>query len=203
MIFNPRVHHRRSIRLPEWNYAWAGAYFITMCTKGRECALGTIVDGTMILDEPGKIVNESWQWLEVQYPHVSLDDFTIMPDHLHGIIIINESRRGGSRSAPEMGGSAASIEKGGSAASIEMGGSRTAPTEKRRVKPLGRLIGAFKTVSTKRINEIRGTPGAIFWQRNYFEHIIRTDDDLNRIRAYIAHNVEQWALNEAKTAGHS
>ncbi len=74
------------------------------------------------------------------------------------------------------------------------GGSRTAPTGNR--KPLGRLIGAFKTISTKRVNEIYGIPGTKLWQRNYWEHIIRNESECNRIREYIRNNPTQWELDE-------
>ncbi|MCD4652748.1 transposase, partial [bacterium] len=108
----------------------------------------------------GEIINNTWKWLRKQYEYVDLDQFIIMPNHIHGIICIRR------------------------------GGSRTAPTRKR--KPLGRLIGAFKTVSTKQINLIRQTSGNQFWQRNYYEHIIRDEDDLARIREYIINNPAQW-----------
>lgn len=84
---------------------------------------------------------------------VELDQWVIMPNHMHGIVVITDDRRGGSP---------------------------TDPTTKR--KPVGRLVGAFKTVSTKQINELRGTPGAVVWQRNYYENIINNDESLNRIR---------------------
>ena len=100
----------------------------------------------------------------------------IMPNHLHGIIVIADVVKGGSRPG------FAALCPG-----------TTAPTEKR--KPIGRLVGAFKTVSTKRINHPRNTPGLKIWQRNYYEHIIRNDDELNRIREYIANNPAQWEMD--------
>jgi len=92
----------------------------------------------------------------------------VMPNHLHGIIVIMEDQC--------------------------RGGSRTAPTEIKR-KPLGQLIGAFKTVSTKRINEMRGTPTAFVWQRNYYEHIVRDEETFNLIRQYVADNPLNWTLD--------
>jgi len=77
---------------------------------------------------------------------------------------------------------------------VRRGGSRTAPTKKR--KPLGRLIGAFKTVSTKQINAIQDTPGTRLWQRNYYEHIIRNDHDLDRVREYVINNPKNWENDE-------
>ncbi|MBC7263734.1 MAG: transposase [Chloroflexi bacterium] len=164
MPYDPQKHHRRSIRLRDYDYSQAGAYFVTLCTRNRECLFGDVVDGEMRLNEFGAAVEESWKWLAEQYEYVALDEWVIMPNHVHGIIwIVDDPGRGSSR---------------------------TAPTMKR--KPLGRLIGAFKTVSTKRINEMNGTPGAPVWQRNYYEHVIRSEAELNRIRRYIAANPWQW-----------
>jgi REP element-mobilizing transposase RayT len=122
----------------------------------------------MILNDMGDVVLDVWQWLAKQYNYVSLDANVIMPNHFHGVIAIKWRR----------------------------GDSRIAPTHKNigvvKRKPLGRLIGAFKTVSTKRINEIRKTPGAIVWQRNYYEHIIRNNASLDRIRKYIISNPSRW-----------
>lgn len=169
MTYNPDIHHRCSIRLKGYDYSQPGAYFVSICTQNRECLFGDMVDGEMVLNDAGRMVSETWEWLATQYDHVELDEWVIMPNHMHGIIVI---------------------------VGIGRGGSRTAPTEKR--KPIGRLIGAFKTVSTKRINEIRKTHGAILWQRNYYEHIIRNENELNRIREYIVNNPMKWELDREK-----
>ena len=150
-----------------YDYAENGAYFVTVCTHRRECLFGEIMDGKMALNEYGEIVSESWKWLGVQYDYIELDAWMIMPNHMHGIIVINHDCRGGSR---------------------------TAPTEK--PKPVGRCIGAFKTVSTKQINQIRNTPGLSVWQRNYWEHIIRNEKSLENIRDYIINNPSKWDEDE-------
>jgi len=178
-VFDPDKHHRRSIRLPGYDYSRSGAYFVTICAQDRACLFGDIADGVMRLNDAGRVVADSWQWLESQYDYVELDEWMVMPNHIHGIIVITDDNdnggcRGGSRTAPT-------------------GDARNA-TPKR--KPIGRLIGAFKTVSTKRINELRGTPGISVWQRNYYEHIIRNNDELNRIRDYIANNPKQWEIDQ-------
>jgi REP element-mobilizing transposase RayT len=176
--YDPLRHHRRSIRLKGYDYAQAGAYFVTLCTQARECLLGEVAGNAMRLNDWGRIVAESWEWLAEQYPYVELDEWVVMPNHMHGIIVlVNDDGgdgplgRGGSRPAP----------------------TRPAPTTKR--KPLGQLIGAFKTVSAKRINLMRGTPGAPVWQRNYYEHIVRDDRALKAIRHYIQNNPLKWALD--------
>jgi len=157
---------RRSIRLKGYDYSQAGAYFVTVCAQDRTRLFGNILDGEMRLNDFGGMVADSWEWLERQYEYVKLDEWMIMPNHIHGIIVISDDGRGGSR---------------------------TAPTGKR--KPIGRLIGAFKTVSTKRINELRGTSGTTVWQRNYFERVIRNDNEMHHLREYIVNNPAQWDLD--------
>ncbi|MEW6595762.1 MAG: transposase [Thermodesulfobacteriota bacterium] len=187
MKYDPVIHHRRSIRLQGYDYSRAGAYFVTICTQERQCLFGKIVDGEMRLNDLGRVVADSWEWLARQYDHAELDEWVIMPNHMHGIIVITDDCRGGScRGRSCRGGSC----KGGSC----KGGSRTAPTMAQR-KPVGRLIGAFKTVSTKRINELRQTPGVKLWQRNYWEHIVRDEPELQRIRQYIHNNPSQWEMD--------
>jgi len=158
--------HRRSIRLKDYDYASPGAYFVTVCTHDRECLFGEIVDSKIVFNDLGRLVVKSWIWLAERYPYVELDEFIIMPNHLHGILVVSDHCRGDSR---------------------------TAPTSKR--KPLGRIIGAFKTVSTKRVNILRRTPGAPLWQRGFYEHVIRDTDNINLIHEYIITNPARWALD--------
>jgi len=133
----------------------------------------------MKLSEMGIIVRQCWDWLSGQYEYVDLDAYIVMPNHTHGILVINNCR-GGSRTAPNN--------------DAREGGSRTAPTTKR--KSVGRLIGAFKTVSSKQINQIRNSPGIPLWQRNYYEHVIRCENELNKIREYIVNNPMSWENDE-------
>jgi putative transposase len=160
--------HRRSIRLSGYDYSQSGAYFITICVLNRQCLLGTIINNQIQLSPYGKIAETSWQWLSQAHDYIESDEWIIMPNHLHGIIFISAGCRGGSR---------------------------TAPTGERKIKPLGRLIGAFKTISTKQINFVRKTSGVPFWQRNFYEHVIRDDHGLNRIREYITTNPLRWDLD--------
>ena len=162
---------RRSIRLRGFDYSQAGVYFVTIVCQGRACLFGKVADGTMRLSNTGRLVTDAWQWLETQYPYVKLDEFVVMPNHLHGLIMItDDSRRGGSRTAP------------------------TGATSKR--KPLGRLIGAFKTVSTKQVNRLHGRSGSPLWQRNYFEHVVRNEESLTKIRQYIRDNPLRWEFDK-------
>ena len=173
-MYNPEKHHRRSIRLKGYDYSQAGTYFVTICVQDKVCLLGKIVDGKMQVNTYGEIVKKNWKWLAEQYPYVILDEWIVMPNHFHGILFID--RRGGSRTAQQEDSSQRSQE----------GAKR---------KPLGRLIGAFKTVSTKQINELRNTPGVRFWQRNYYEHIVRNERELNNIRQYIINNPLHWEFD--------
>ena len=185
MLYDRNKQHRRSIRLPGYDYRSAGAYFVTICVQGGECLLGEAVDGEMRLSEWGQSAAESWTWLGAQYSYVSLDAWVIMPNHLHGIIVVQDD------DAPGVGEG-----RGGG------GGGRARPpppptdaTPAKR-KPLGRLVGAFKTVSTKRINQLRDMPGTQVWQRNYWEHVIRDEESLNRIREYIQNNPARWSEDQ-------
>ncbi len=155
MSFAPNIHHRRSLRLQGYDYTQAGAYFITLCVQHREQLFGAVMDSSMQLSPTGIIVRDTWEWLASHYDYLELDAFVIMPDHLHGILVL-------------------------------------APMTDIKRKSLGGLVGAFKTVSTKHINMMRNTPGTNVWQRNYYEHIIRNENDLHKIRAYIATNPIRW-----------
>lgn len=167
-----------------YDYSQAGAYFVTIVAWQREMLFGEIVDGKMTLNEIGEIVSEKWQWLETQYEYVELGISVVMPNHFHGILVIHDDGRGGSRSAP-VDDRNATIQ----------GDSRIAPTPIKR-KPLGGLIGAFKTVSTKQINLLRDTEGQVVWQRNYYERIIRDEREMDRIHRYIESNPSMWAEDE-------
>ena len=165
--YDPEIHHRRSIRLHGYDYRSDGTYFITLCTVDRSCRFGRVVDGEVVLSEECRIVDATWRWLASNHEYIQLGSYVVMPNHLHGII---------ARVADE-------------------GGSRTAPTSPAH-KPLGRLIGAFKTVSTKRVNELLRTPGDLLWQRNYWEHIVRTDDSMAKIEDYILNNPRTWESDQ-------
>ena len=178
MPYDPAIHHRRSIRLPGYDYSQPGSYYATLCTGGKEPLFGQIVEGEMHRNEWGDCVARCWKWLAQQYPYIDLDEWTVMPNHLHGIIVITGCR-GASRSALA---ERRVIGDGG--------GSRTAPTKR---KTLGRLVGVFKTTSTDDINQLRGTPTRPLWQRDFYDHIIRNEDELNKIREYIRTNPLRWA----------
>jgi REP element-mobilizing transposase RayT len=181
--YNPDIHHRRSIRLKGCDYSRPGAYFITICTQNRECLFGKVAAGKMRLNALGRIVWEEWFRTAEIRPYVRLNEyeFVVMPNHVHGIIWSEDppanyadtvgSRR---RRAPTM------VEQFGKPVRGSI------PT----------IVRAFKSAVTKRINQMRNTPGAPVWQRNYYEHIVRDENELNRIREYINNNPLNWAMDQ-------
>jgi putative transposase len=197
MAYDPNKHHRRSIRLKGHDYSLTGTYFITICTHQREQIFGVIENGVMQLNEFGHIVAKHWQWLSIQYPYVTLGEWVVMPNHMHGILVVTDTGRGGSRTAPTINPNTprASIDPG-TPRSIDHATPSIPLGDEPKRKPLGRLIGAFKTVSTKEINQIRNTPAVPIWQRNYYEHIIRDKKPLDNIRRYIQTNPQSWDADQ-------
>ncbi len=181
MTYDPRKHHRQSIRLKGYDYAQPGAYFVTICTHRREILFGQVVNGDMQLNEYGRIVEWTWYDLPNHVANITLDAFVVMPNHVHGIIIINLP--------------AISVGAGSKPAPLSGAGSEPAPTGPAvGPKPYGlpEIVRQFKTFSARRINARRGTRGVPVWQRNYYEYIIRTPAALDRIRRYIVENPARW-----------
>jgi putative transposase len=162
MNYNPKLHHRRSIRLKGYNYSADGAYFITICTHEREQLFGDILDRTMVLNELGHITQLHWQKLVRHHANLILDRSVVMPNHLHGIMILDSSILQGRDYANEDN------------------------------KSISEIIGSFKTFSAREINKIRKLKGVPVWQRNYYERIIRTETELNYVREYIINNPLNW-----------
>ena len=172
---NIDIHHRRSIRLKFYDYTQAGAYFVTICTHGRECLFGFIENGKMVLNEYGRIVDFTWNDLVNHNSNIGLGEYAIMPNHFHGIIVIN----------PVGAGSKPALVDG---AGLDKAGLEPAPTN----HGLFEIVRQFKTFSARRINELRHSPGVPVWQRNYYEHVIRNEADYNRIAEYVAINPLKW-----------
>jgi len=169
---NPKLR-RRSIRLPEYDYSQEGAYYITICTQGRRCMFGEIRNSKIILSECGRIVDDRWQHMPERYYGVILDEYVIMPNHIHGIIIIGGNVNNGVGAIHEL------------------------PLRiKRRGMILSKIIGYFKMNSAKQINQIGNTTGQTVWQRNYWEHVIRNEKSLHKIRGYIRDNPWHWAVDD-------
>jgi REP element-mobilizing transposase RayT len=182
MTFDPQEHHRRSIRLWGYSYAEAGAYFVTIATQGRECLFAEIVDGEMRLSEIGKVVEECWRAIPRHFPNVTLDAFIVMPNHVHGIIIIDAGR--GEAFASECRATPVNLRENTSPLHLPHGTHRGS---------LGAIVQNFKSISARKINQMAGTVGFRLWQRNYYEHIIRNEKSLEEIRQYIIENPLRWA----------
>ncbi len=182
---NPN-YHRHSIRLPGYDYSQPGAYFITICTHNRQCLFGEIVDGEIMMNEFGELVKTEWQKTGIIRPNIVIDAFVIMPNHLHGILIINDDFCYCRDTLQRVSTIGRKINENNQ---IEQFGKPT----KNSIPTIVRL---FKSTTTKQINQIRQTPGIPVWQRNYYEHIIRDTDDLSRIRHYIADNPKNWNNDE-------
>jgi REP element-mobilizing transposase RayT len=183
--YNPHIHHRRSIRLTGYDYTQAGAYFITICTHKRDFLFGEIVDGAMYLNELGNIAADCWYSLRRHFPHISLAEWVIMPNHMHGIVIIG---RGEAFAKDILVAAGISVND--------------PPLRPNGTKPgsVGAIVQNYKSITTRKINKQRSTAGVSVWQRNYWEHIIRNEQAYQRIANYIINNPGQWHNDSLRTS---
>ena len=176
MKFNPEIHRRRSIRLQGYDYAQAGAYFVTLCTQNRECLFGDVAGEKMLLNDAGRMIEEWYSELENKFHDVQCDEFICMPNHVH-FIVVNAGADPGVRpgASPRQG-------------------------KEHICSSLHQVVQWFKTMSTNtyiqgvKQHGWRPFPDKL-WQRNYWEHVIRHEPELNHIREYIQHNPLQWELD--------
>ena len=188
MKHDPDKHQRRSIRLRGYDYAQAGAYFVTIVTKDRACLFGEIVKGETRPNQFGCIVQAAWDELVNRYQGVECDAFVVMPNHIHGIIGLVDH---GGVGTNDVGAGLKPARTESPSTTAPRAGFKPAPTR----PGLPEIIRAFKTFSARRINELRAMPGAPVWQRNYYEHVVRGENELSRIREYIANNPLQWEMD--------
>jgi len=146
--------NRRSLRLREYDYSTSGAYFVTACAHKRACIFGEVHGPRIVLNAAGRIVESTWYALVGHYHGIALDEFVMMPNHVHCIVTLSEGAPG-----------------------------------------LSEIIRGFKTFAARRINAFRGTPGRPVWQRGFHEHIIRSEEALRKIRAYVRDNPAKWHLD--------
>jgi REP element-mobilizing transposase RayT len=181
-------HHRRSIRLKGYDYTQAGAYFVTMVTYQRDCLFGEIKNESMILNDLGKIIQ--WEWLDLpkRFRYIELGMYVVMPNHFHAILIFREIV-----GATRHGLTDASVGNA-PAPTVPTDGIDGSPLLPRGPKPasLGAVISQFKSRATKRIWKIPAFNGTSIWQRNYHEHIIRNEREMDQIWRYIESNPAQW-----------
>jgi REP element-mobilizing transposase RayT len=167
MPYNPKIHHRRSIRLQNYDYSRPGAYFVTICVRDRSCLFGDVVDGEMRLNDAGHVAHECWRAIPTHFSHVDFDAFVVMPNHVHGILVIADS-------------------------AVPVGAKNFSP-QHRTSKTVGSMVRGFKIGVT---TWMRGnTTIHDVWQRNYWEHIVRDEPELNRIQEYISTNPVRWEMD--------
>lgn len=189
MKYDPEKHHRRSIRLKNYDYSRPGAYYITIVTQNRECFFGEIANGEIRLNECGQIARQCWLEIPNHFLHARLDEFVIMPNHVHGIIILNNISGG-----ENIGG----VNNMNWANNI-VGAKNFSPLRYGTSKTIGSIVRGFKIGVTKWFRQ--NTDIFTVWQRNYYEHIIRNHDELIRIRQYIINNPIKWANDRNFRAG--
>ena len=191
----PEPAQRRSIRLRGYDYAQAGAYFITICTHNRTHLFGTIAAGTVLTNAAGNAAADCWLQIPVHFPNVELDQWVIMPNHIHGILVITTPIKG-------------EFVAGVHAAANLTSPAKEKPQSPHRPQPsgtagtIGSIVRGFKIGVTNWHR--RQSIAAPIWQRNYWEHIVRDESQMQRIQNYIINNPAQWdtdSLREPRKAG--
>jgi putative transposase len=198
--YDPEKHHRRSIRLRGYDYAGQGAYFVTICAQNRACLFGAVAGGEMQLNNAGRMIERWWFELNHKFPTVETDEFVVMPNHFHGIVVIADVTVGADLCVgPVSEGTHAGVPLQGVhpvRPIAHPGARRGAP----RRASLPTVIQWFKTMTTNEymrgVNTLGWTPfHGQLWQRNYYEHIIRDEESLDRIRRYIIDNPARWTTD--------
>jgi len=208
MAYNPNIHHRRSIRLKGYDYSQAGAYFITICCKDRKCRFGKIVVGASVmeLNECGQIAYDEWLKLSERFSNFELDVFQIMPNHMHGIIVLNDIvgatlavvqnavvQNAVVQNAVVQNAVAQNVPNGIIALNDVGATARVAPTTTNAT--IGDIVGAYKSLVANGCLDIYKTKNETMgklWQRNYYEHIIRNEQSYQTISDYIINNPAKW-----------
>jgi putative transposase len=166
-----RSEERKQNRLKTWDYSSEGWYFVTICTKNREEYFGKIENGEIVLNEYGNIAKKCWEGIKNHFDGCELDEFIVMPNHVHGIVAIEPFDLSvGNRHACSL-------------------------RDKRNHQKIPVIIGSFKSAVTKKINESQ-EEFLFQWQKSFHDHIIRNDKALKKIREYIYYNVDKWAQDE-------
>ncbi len=166
-------HHndRKTIRLREYDYSQPGEYFITICTYGKQNIFGTVNEDSVLLSPIGRIVKRCWEDIPKHFKNVELDEFIIMPNHFHGIIILHE----------------------------HVGTRHAVSLREQFGKPIKRsistIVRSFKSAVTKNVNEMQLSYEVRLWQSRYYDRIIRNDKELDNVRDYIANNPINWQLD--------
>ena len=185
--------NRKSQRLTTYDYSQDGLYFITICTKDRQELFGEIKNKTMILNRLGEIIKNSLINISNYFENIFLDTYVIMPNHVHIIIEINHVDVATVNNiVMTVGNRVGAVGSIVGAVGNIVGAVHEPPLRDRRQMLIPRILGKFKMLSAKEINISLNNSGNSIWQRNYYDHIIRNDESLNKIREYIIKNPEMW-----------
>lgn len=201
MTFDRGKHHRRSIRLSNYDYSQSGTYFVTVCSQNRDCLFGEIVAAAMLMNPAGQMLEKWWSELPHKFQSIQIDEHAVMPNHFHGIIIVTNQT---SRADPVR--SLVTGHPRWDVPTPDMVIRRGDPAWSPTARPtLGDAIHWFKTMTTneyiRKTMECGWPPFADrLWQRNYYEHVVRDEQDLERIRAYIRNNAFRWQDDEDNPA---
>lgn len=197
MNYNPQIHHRRSIRLKAYDYSQAGLYFITICVQDKLYLFGKVEKGEMVLNEYGKIAYNEWLKTPEIRNNVELDVFVVMPNHIHGIIILTDARRGELHSPVNTHELHSPVNTHELHSSVNTNLLKTFYKMGECKSPLrapsnniGAIVRGYKSAVTKQLNLLN--IGCTVWQRNYYEHIIRNEQSYYAISEYIINNPAKW-----------
>ena len=180
MPYDPNKHHRRSTRLKGYDYTQEGAYFITICTFAKQYLFGEIENDQMSLSDYGQIATDCWVKIPTHFPHIELDEFVVMPNHMHGIIVITNSVTNvGAEHVPP-------------SSQHTQSSTNESQIPQSKAGSLSVAIRSYKAAVTRQINNLYHAPAEQFWQRNYHDHIIRDEIALNYLRAYVVNNPASW-----------
>ena len=199
MKYDPKVHHRRSIRLRNYDYSFPGAYFVTICASKKECIFGQVVGEQMRENECGRVVRDQWYESAKKRKEIELDAFIVMPNHLHGVLWILGPRgehilmnSGFSHPVGPSGARPGRTPFGPTDPAGQTPFGPTNPVPAMRPRSLASWAAGFKSAVTSRIRKAWHKPEATIWQEDYFERIVRNEEELNRIREYILMNPLRW-----------
>jgi REP element-mobilizing transposase RayT len=184
MVYDPEKHHRRSIRLRGYDYRSDGAYFLTVCTRDRACVFGSVTGPAVNLSRRGMIASNCWHDVPNHRPYVVLDQFIVMPNHVHGIFWIEDGLADDCRAD-----TCVALHHHGNQHPRPPAGS------------VGAIVGSYKAAVSREINRLRPGAARDLWQPNYFEHVIRTDRGLEAAREYVRANPERWAADRQNPEG--
>jgi REP element-mobilizing transposase RayT len=184
------MQNRRSIRLRDYDYSQAGMYFVTICVQDRLCLFGEITEEQMVLSDAGQMVQTVWDEITYYYSGVETDAFTIMPNHIHGIIVLAGATPRGCPSSVMSNDQFARTAHGRPMGAAPMS-----------ALSLPDMVHRFKTMTSKRyLDGVKKHDWPMFpgklWQRNYYERVIRNDEELMSIREYILTNPARWAMDK-------